>query len=278
MKYTPQPVPFYESTAEQLFRKGYMEGKNYEHPICAIFTEAAVILPRMDIVRLISGASTTQFQVINADTDAVTLSLSSSYFQVRDLGTNAAYEALSHIGGVSITTGTGVLSDGGSYYCKVVSGGISYYSERFQFRFVTASESGFLSICDEVVKLSWSNSCPILDEYHITGEFFMYLFADPGAPVYEVNEEGDEDASGNFTPAFQRIEKRQKIEVYGGESLADALSVLPMFDSVNITFSDGNVWAITVRETIQADWDEDNVYGKHTVTFVRRAIVKAGCC
>ena len=281
MKYTCQPVPFYESTVEQLFRKTYMDGKVYEHPVVAIFTDTAIILPRLDIVREVSGATATQFQIISCDTDAVVLSLSASAFSVRDLSTatiTAEYESLSHIGGVSITTGVEALEDGGNYYFKVRSDGIDYYSERFQFRYVPSAESGFLAICVDVVKLSWSNSCVILNEYHATGEFFMYLFADPGAPSYELQEEGDEDAFGVFSPHFQRVEKRAKIELYGGEALADALSVLPLFDNVKITFSDGTEWSVSVSETVQADFDEDNIYAKITITFVRLAVVKSGCC
>lgn len=281
MKYTCQPVPFYKSTVEQLFRKTYMSGKAYEHPVVAIFTDTAIILPRMDIVREVSGATATQFQIISCDTDTVVLSLSSSAFVVRDLSTatiTAEYEALSHIGGVSITTGVEALTDGGNYYFKVRSDGIDYYSERFQFRYVPSAESGFLAICEDVVKLSWSNTCVVLNEYHTTGEFFIYLFADPGAPSYELQEEGDEDAFGVFNPHFQRVEKRAKIEVYGGEALADALSVLPLFDSVTITFSDGTEWSVVFRDTVQADFDDDNIFAKITITFVRLAVVKAGCC
>jgi hypothetical protein len=86
-----------------------------------------------------------------------------------------------------------------------------------------------------MVHLKYRNDTIIGDLYFPTGFFFeCYLDTIPERPTYPINEDAREDQEADQHIIFQRYEKRGNIKTYGVESLADALSLLPIMDEVYI--------------------------------------------
>lgn len=114
----------------------------------------------------------------------------------------------------------------GCYYAKIVKGSDSYYSETFK---VYNDVSGF-------VKLAWRNSCDIEPLLYQTGfGAVAYIDTYTEAIPPEINEEGENNAQGEFVPTLQRIVHRHKIELFAPDYLLDALTSMQVHDHVEIT-------------------------------------------
>ncbi len=88
-------------------------------------------------------------------------------------------------------------------------------------------------------------------------------------PEYPILEETREDQEGDQHRIFQRWDKRHTIRFFGVESMADAMSLLPLMEYVEI---DGS----RVYDTeVTIEWDDERMcLAEITITFSLRKVVK----
>ena len=88
-------------------------------------------------------------------------------------------------------------------------------------------------------------------------------------PLYPILEEVREDENLNQHRVFQRWDKRHQIRFFGVESMADAMSLLPIMDEVYINSQR------VYNTTVNVNWEEDReCLAEIIITFSTKEIVK----
>jgi hypothetical protein len=86
-----------------------------------------------------------------------------------------------------------------------------------------------------MVHLKYRNDSRLGDMFFPSGFYLeCYLDTTPERPEYPIVEDAREDQEADQHIIFQRYEKRSNVKFYGVESLADAISLLPLMDEVFI--------------------------------------------
>jgi hypothetical protein len=157
-----------------------------------------------------------------------------------------------HLGGLTST-----VYPNGTYYIKINT---QYYSDIFNVKDVT-----------EMTELKWRNTQGVLGDILWKPGFYGQAWVDSviDKPTYPITEETREDQEGDIHKTFQRWEKRQSIRTMGVESVADALSLLPVMEEVYV---DGTrVYDVVV----DISWEEDyDCLARIDISFMRKKILK----
>ena len=113
---------------------------------------------------------------------------------------------------------------------------------------------------------SWDNENIYWHE-NLYGE--CYINSSIEKPSYPILEEVREDGAMTQHKVFQRWEKRHQIRLFGVESMADALSLLPTMDEVYINSQ--RVYNVLVN----VEWEDDReCLAEITITFSVRQLLK----
>jgi hypothetical protein len=104
----------------------------------------------------------------------------------------------------------------------------------------------------------------------------MYIEADPGKPEYQYEEEGETDANGVFLPEMRRIQKRWKIEFIGDERAADAVNMIPLFDTITMYFPNGDN-VVFGQVNVETEWI-NSTNARLTLTCSTDYGIRQGCC
>jgi hypothetical protein len=100
----------------------------------------------------------------------------------------------------------------------------------------------------------------------------IYIDSDFSLPAYEIENEGFEDGDKNEILEFQKWKKKQQIKLIAYEDVADFISMLPLFDNVQIGYHNENL--ITIKD-IEIETDIiDLVYLEISIKFTKETIVK----
>jgi len=109
--------------------------------------------------------------------------------------------------------------------------------------------------------LEWYNTCDMADILYQDG-FRQRLLLDDirmaaalSEPNYLTQEEGVENGEGEFIPTFQTLEKRHQFSFIATEYMLDALTLLPLHDSVWLTDSNGLKLKCLDVEVTRGEWD-----------------------
>ena len=201
-------------------------------------------------------------------------------FKLYDLTDTAATNLLSFVGLIEekhtdtleyLTYKGNTLTDtvlpSGCYYAKIVKGTDTYYSEIFTVK----------SSLAEYLKLEWSHTCdidPVMYQTGLVNTIYLDTYTEPIPP--EVNEEGEENGAGEFTPTLQRIVHKHKIEIFAPDYLLDALAFMQIHNTVQIT--DYTDTSEMERIKVSPDYG-DNYAGSCKIEFeLPGDYVATNCC
>lgn len=170
----------------------------------------------------------------------------------------------------------------GDYYLEVSDGVSTWYSEVISvidFDTTLQTSSCVLS------KIEYWSTCDIADVYFRGAKQYkniVYLDLDIGKPNYPYNEEGTQDAEGNFKEDYKRLDKQYFIQGVFPEYFLDAITQLPLYTgttgTVEITTHRGITGDVDTI-AVNPEWQDDyGVWAKTDILFVTEYIFKANCC
>lgn len=178
-----------------------------------------------------------------------------------------------------INSGDCVFDDFCEYYIVVTdSNGDfgTFYSE--VFRVAKASE--------EFVKITFTNSSDFLTRALFQDGFTntLYLNVDIKEPEYPITEDGNENGNREFIPSFVKWEKRYSFQTYLPEFLVDAITSLPLYDDINLTFKNDSTPTVIKDIEVSVDWQDigetdktSGCFASVTVGFAVDSIVVTPC-
>ena len=260
------PLKFYDALEKQDFRKGYSTNRR------VFQITDTTHLPEFQI-KLGLNDTFTSIALVNADTDvddSYTFGTGwSGQYEIKNYTTDA-FSQLIYYRGASLNP---VLPTG-DYYLKVTTASDIYYSEVF---------SVLSDITDHNI-LVWHNGTKDLGNivYNTTTQFkSTFIFSGTLAkPDYVIEEEGTEDGDGNTLITFQRRVKTYKLWFYAPEHIADAVSLIPLHDYVELTthYGESNSQTGQVYDfLVTTEWLESKGLAKITCEFRDQPIIKTTC-
>lgn len=282
----PQPIPFYSDINGQNFRRIQCQpdDSGWQNFIVYKRTPRTLKAPRLDIKRVKTGASVTQFAVYNAETDSLIASCPTSGWNNTDIGTDGTddFEVLYRTE-VYFDPGAG-MSENVPYYFKVASGGIEYFSEVFYIANESAENDLFPAACDDgqrFIKIRYENTGAVMNMYYTdTGSgYFILIPAQLGQPTYQVTKNRKENGAGSGFDSLVRIAKRFRFFIAAPEYVADLLNTLPLFQSVKMQFPNGE--ELTMQDIeVETNWGESACFAEVSVAFTATEaydIVRTAC-
>ena len=132
---------------------------------------------------------------------------------------------------------------------------------------------------NDFILIEYSNSVDLGGIiYHNGFQPKIYLDADVSKPRYEIEEDGIEDADGQFDPTWQKWAKKYSITFYAEEYLIDALSLMTLHDQVYITLKNGESSLVLDVEMEDPSWDASiECWAEVTISFTTEYIIKKNC-
>ncbi len=149
-------------------------------------------------------------------------------------------------------------------YVRPISGGAPYYSDPF---LVVRDLSGLIHL-----KYRGTVAPTIQGDFYWREGLYAecYIDADIQKPTYPIMEETEQDQQGDQHRVFQRWEKRHTIEFLGVESMADAMSLLPLMDEVYV--NDMRVYDVLA----DISWDDEyDCLATITISFLTSKVIKS---
>lgn len=147
---------------------------------------------------------------------------------------------------------------GGPFYMQVsagTGGGATLrYTEWFYFDDIVTGDP--TSLCNRVVLEWYDTTCTIANLVYpdLTIRNKLYIPAEVGLPVYQYDEDGQEDGDKEVDPVFQKVSKRSRIDFVGPEYITEALALLPLHSNVRITDQFGYEFDLDNIEVDDPDW------------------------
>ncbi len=240
------PIRFYNSFDEVSFNRG--ECEVFDH--IEYFCSPNDYLPPFQF----SGATSHPVKLIGCGQET-TLALSIVGNDVEDIETGKSTPYRTYLGGSLATpVPTGV------YYLQV---GTRY------------SDPIYFADTSDMPKIEFEGREVVGDVASGTAIYFrddfkpkMWINSFVQKPEYPIISETREDQAGNEHQLFQRWEKRRKIQFKGVESMADAVSVLPLMEKVWLN----NVRIYDVQPNIMWE-DEYDCLANIELSFLTRKII-----
>lgn len=161
----------------------------------------------------------------------------------------------------TVTNGLDAGIVAGTYYITFESGtAVLAYTDIFNAADVT-----------EMTELEWRDEQGLRGDIFWRAGFLAQCWVDSviDKPTYPITEETREDQEGDIHKTFQRWEKRQSIRTMGVESVADALSLLPVMEEVYVN-------GTRVYDTVvDISWEEEyDCLARIDISFMRKKILK----
>jgi hypothetical protein len=133
-------------------------------------------------------------------------------------------------------------------------------------------------ISNNYLILEWSNSCDFGDVLYQTGfRNQLYLDVDVANPTYPIEEEAQPDGDQMPHPIWQKWQKQYRFETLVPEYLLDALTMIPMHDSINIYLKSGEYGKVKEISISEPEWGDGHL-AKVIIEFSFDSIIKVACC
>lgn len=240
------PLRFYDNYEDTVL--GRKECKDFNH--VEYFCFANNYIPPFQY----TGSQTSTFDLIGCGEEN-TINLSTHYDLVEDEDTGKSTPYVTFLGGNITPVPSGV------YYLK--GGG-------------KVSDPFYLMDTSGLPMIKFKGRA-VLGDVARFGIYFkdnfeprMWINADVQKPEYPIINETREDEEGTEHQVFQRWEKRRKIQFKGVESMADAVSILPLMDEVYL----GSTRIYDIVPTIMWE-DEYDCLADIELSFRTRKLLKS---
>ena len=130
----------------------------------------------------------------------------------------------------------------------------------------------------DFVKIEYSNSVDLGDiMYHNSFRNRIYIDADVSKPEYEIEEDGIEDADGEFDPTLQKWAKKYTLTFYAQEFLVDALTLMAIHDQIYVTLKNDESSQVLDVE-VDYTWDGTiECWAEVVIKFTTEYIIKRNC-
>lgn len=164
--------------------------------------------------------------------------------------------------------GSCVLEPNTLYYLKIVANNATLYSEIFK---TLPDEPG-----DNIIKIEYWNTVDVGDIFYTNGfgHNWCWLDADIHKPTYPIRRESKENDRGDIRHSFQRWDKVYTMEIWVNEVMADFLSLIPIHDSIEITF---NGFTATCYDfAFNPKWESISSVALATITFSTKSVILSG--
>lgn len=182
------------------------------------------------------------------------------------------------VGGYNEPISDFIRKNGNVYYLVITDGfNPILYSDIFGI--LNIGLEGDCIQCSPYFSISWLSDCNVGDlRYKDIPELNnkVYLSTALSKPEYQYEEEGNNDGRGEFFAKFQSIKKIRKAEIFGNESLADALAMIPLHSQIHITDNDGNTFSAG-RFLTDVNWQNDCL-ATISISIYTAFTTKNNCC
>lgn len=307
--YVPCPIPVYTSKTLQCFRKS-SNCPAYANPViffASVATQPKIFLPRLAFNReYTGGADFLEFKLFDLNDNEIgscNVAAHSPPLErgFRSASSNDEYENV-YLDKQFVKFTTGSAFKEGHYYYRILSGSKYYYSESFYaYEVNSLTEQPPPDCGDDYIKIEWTGSTNVYagvdsdgytpytaytdkgDGIAVAGEytfepFFIYLKAVFSRPTWEVEEDGEKDASGVFTASSIRLEKRWTMEGEPvSEAVIDALQSIIVFDTVTVTDAAGTVFENVKRVKVDPSEELSGCLFSYKFSFTENYLLKQGC-
>lgn len=271
-----QPLRIYEHLSHQNRNR-----KNANSSVFELMCPTHMLLP-FQIIRPASVGSITSIRLVESANPGNVLELINS-IQASDIDVIPfdTFDYLVHFGTQNHTANI----DPGRYYLQIQDISRTWYSEEITFKEFREDLSDGCAI----TKITYWDTCDIADIFYRTqstsGKQYkniLYLDIDVSNPEYEYDEEGDNDAEGNFIPEYKRLGKQYQLERVFPEYMVDALTTLPLHigptGTVEVLTDRGYTGEIA-EVSVSPEWQgKTSRWALTEILFTTEFVVKVGCC
>ena len=178
--------------------------------------------------------------------------------------------------------GTSIIP--GLYYLEISDGNKIWFSEDITFVDIPENLGGCA-----LTKITYWDTCDVADIFYRTldqdGKQYkniIYLDVDIGKPQYELTEEGEDDAEGNFEAEYLRLTKEYNLEGIYPEFFIDALQVIPLHlqtGEVQVLTERGYLGLVESLNISAPDWQgTKGIWAKTSLNFSTEFVNKTNCC
>lgn len=276
------PIPFYESLAEQDFRKWYAYGGMYKN----IVTDDRLIPFFFVHTNTEATISWVKFFKCCGEEIQGAGSFNMSYDEAFDHGGSGnAFGTILQpkIGRMEASgnvtyyyTAKGAYDLGlprGFYYIQIhFSDGSDRYSDIFYVEPTSANRGVLMKFYDGSDLEYEDGVVPYAHGYNGYYGNQVYLDTEIGMPEYTITEDGEE-RDGRFFPIKQLSEKKYHCKAVLPEYMCDCLRLACLSDVVNITDQYGRVYDVEHVE-IEVDWLDGGALAEVEITFETDTVVK----
>lgn len=285
----PLPLAFWNNKEKQFFRRHYCAGKDdlgavqcrYDRMLpWAIKGQAGaptyVYLVERDGQNALD--ITSLLTLTNETVDAISYCLHGGSLDISQAAaaTEYGWNGTTWIAKGAKTWATWVEA-GGLYYLEVKFGSAIYYSELMQVEDFPEFASEPSGCTEPRLRVECVNNCavgavPAFGAY--APKFFVV--GETSQPEYLVEKQVSTDGEEEEQVVWAKAKKRYKIVFLGTETMADFVSTMPLFSTVNIT--DQNGFQATVTDvTFRISW-EDDCLAQIEIAYSVVHVSQAFCC
>lgn len=126
-----------------------------------------------------------------------------------------------------------------------------------------------------MIQVEYWNSNDIIDAHYDAFRNRFWLQVNVTKPKYPIKVEASENSYGDTTNEYQRWDKQYSFEVWGTETMADFLSLIPLHDNIWITNERG-LSTQALNFAVEVDWGESECVAKCTCTFNSKSYSLSG--
>lgn len=161
------------------------------------------------------------------------------------------------------------------FYLKILVNGDWLYSETFKFKDTSVSSvsqpCGYCSIFWTSTKDIEYIPYSLLNVINSS----LYVAADVGLPEYEIDQDTGKDSVNDIYKTFQKLTKRSEIEFLANESLCDAISLIPLCDSVTVYNQYGEFLTVSDVE-LEIEW-ENSCIARVKMSYATDKFLRKNC-
>lgn len=243
-------LPFWDAKEKQFFRRQYCQGKDESGAIQCRYDR---MLPWM--IKNQSGAPTYVYLVTRSGSLAIDITALLTILNGTQNGTDYCY----HEGSVDINQATSVneygwngsawvlrstktwanwVDDEAYYYLEINFGGTLYYSELMRISDFPEFPDNPADCKGARVRIECASDCMVGDVPPLgTQKFFVE--GETVRPQYELSREVGKDGEDEEKQLWAKGKKRYTVAFYAYETLADFVSTIPLYSTINVTDQNG---------------------------------------
>lgn len=270
----PQPLRFYEVKTH---RNKYLKGGDNDN--FRLICPTTRLLP-FQIKRDSSFLPLASLKVVDDKTDAVLLDI----LPLLEENEVAVFDFQNH----DIIVHFGIFNHSanlptGKHYLEASDTVNTWYSETISF---VDFDPDSLDLCVPT-KIEFWDTCDVGEIFYRTTLYknrqyknIFYLDVDIGRPIYEIREEGEEDAFGELVMEYAVSEKKYLLQHVLPQYMLDLLALLPLHYRGEVLISTFRGYTEKVTKiTVESDWQGVlAVSALTTITITTDVIIKTACC